>query len=117
LCGTPSAPMQATPVATRATLPNCVSGQPFTPSEPANVGSVGAASYAVQFRGEAGAWPPVNSWQAWTPELAVPEGSTAVRIKATVGGYTDPEFGETTCEVPPPPEAPPAQDDTGTTNE
>ncbi|QEE61728.1 tandem-95 repeat protein [Salinibacterium sp. dk2585] len=100
LCGAASAPQQLTPVATRASVLSCIAGEAFTPNPPANVAGFGAPSYRVQFRTPAGIW--LGAWQTWTPEMVVPENSTALRIRATVGGYQDPEYGETQCEVPPP---------------
>lgn len=99
LCGAASAELQATPVATRASVPNCIVGEAFTPRPPNNAGAVGTPSYQVLFQSPGGGWPG-GGWQAWTPDLAVPENSTALRIKATVNGYVDEGYGETQCEVP-----------------
>ncbi|MCW4386687.1 Ig-like domain-containing protein [Salinibacterium sp. SYSU T00001] len=98
LCGPPSEVLQATPIATRASVLSCAEGEEFTPIAPPNTGAVGSVTYEVLFRAATGNWPPDVFWQQWSPGMTVPAGSTALRIKATVDSYEDPEYGETQCE-------------------
>jgi hypothetical protein len=93
LCGPASAAQQATPIATRASIPSCIPGQPFSPQGPVNAGGL-VPSYAVAYE-IVGLWTPFAQWDEGD---TAPLGATAVRIKATVAGFEDPEYGETLCE-------------------
>lgn len=95
LCGAASAALTATPIATRASVLSCAMGQPYTPIAPANTGTVGSVTYQVAYQ-QLGIWP--SSFSAWSEGEEVPIDATGVRIKATVDGYEDPQYGETICE-------------------
>jgi hypothetical protein len=100
-CGTPMS-VTRMPVATRATIPSCVQGQPFTIVDPPNqVGAVTVESFRVA-SGMPGQ--PITQFTAYTEGQAAPLGFAAVFVKATVSdgttSYVDPEYGEQSCAAP-----------------
>jgi hypothetical protein len=93
-CGETSAPTTVIPVNTRAGITSCVVGADVVPTPPVNAGAP-TVTYAYSFRNALGLWVASDS-------AVPPDGTTAVRVTATVQigpapYYTDPAYGEGPC--------------------
>jgi hypothetical protein len=96
-CGPASGLTTLVPVNARVTAAICTTGSPPLITEPSNVGAV-TVSYAISYN-----QPIVLGIPHWDNSFGssagdpVPNDAEGMRVKATVNGYEDPDYGEFSC--------------------
>lgn len=95
-CGPASGTTALTPVNARVTSAICdaTTGTAPTIDQPTNVGAV-SASYQVSYNTP---FLFLDNWSSFgSPNDPVPSDATEMRVRATVNGYEDPDYGQFTC--------------------